>query len=390
MSRRLQITLQPKVLRWARERARLEPEELAHKMHVKPERLLEWEDSGKISVAQADRLAFYTRTPVGYLYLTQPLDDGLPVSDFRTQCDIAQPQPSPELFDTVFFMMRRQTWMREELIEVGSEPLGFVGGYSVESDPLLVASAMRNTFQLERNWAMQESSWTAALSRLRDQADRNGVLVVFNSVFGNNTYRRLDRNEFQGFALVDEFAPLVFVNSTDFRAAQMFILAHELAHLFVGESGVSRFDNLQPPGHATEEFCNRTAAEFLAPEEEVRAIWPEVKNTVDPYQAIARRFKISSLVAARRALDLRLIDQTTFLNFYGGFRDVAWRNSHQDSPAGGNFWLVQKWRLGPRFAAAIVRAVSEGRLLHREAYSLTGLRGDIIEKLPEKMGLVLK
>ena len=58
MTRRGQrITLQPEVLRWARERAGLSPEQLAKKMNVKPERVSEWEITGKISIAQADRLA---------------------------------------------------------------------------------------------------------------------------------------------------------------------------------------------------------------------------------------------------------------------------------------------------------------------------------------------
>ena len=104
------------------------------------------------------------------------------------------------------------------------------------------------------------------------------MLVVFSGIVGNNTHRKLETEEFQGFALVDEYAPLVFVNSADFRAAQMFTLAHEIAHLFVGETGVSSFDNLQPTEDLTEQFCNRIAAEFLAPEEELRAFWPSAKS----------------------------------------------------------------------------------------------------------------
>ena len=91
-----------------------------------------------------------------------------------------------------------------------------------------------------------------ALRRLRNQFDAAGVLVCFNGVVGNNTRRKLDPKEFQGFALADEYAPLVFVNSADFKAAQIFTLAHELAHLFVAESGVSTFQVLQPDSDDTE------------------------------------------------------------------------------------------------------------------------------------------
>lgn len=388
MSRRLQIHLDPNVLRWARERARLEPDQLARKVQVKPERVLEWEESGRISVAQADRVAHHTHTPLGFLYLPEPPEDRLPIPDFRKRRDDEILRPSPDLLETVYLMRRRQAWMRDELIEEGSEPLGFVGAYETSQDPHQVANALRDALQLERDWASRQSTWTDALSHLREQADLAGVLVVFTGVVGNNTHRKLDTDEFQGFALVDEFAPLVFVNSADFQAAQTFTLAHELAHLLVGESGVTIFDDHQPTDNTTEKFCNRTAAEFLAPEKELRAFWPAATNTKDPFQAIARRFKVSTLVAARRALDLNLINLTAFLEFYEESKATVWLRKRPTSP-GGDFWNTQRWRIGPRFGAAVARATKEGRLLYREAYSLTGLRGDTFEKLPEEMGVIL-
>ena len=120
-SRRLQITLQPDVLRWARERAGIDPSELARKLNVSAERVVEWERDGRISVAQADRLAQRTHTALGFLYLTEPPRDRLPIPDFRTRDHL--PPPSSDLLDTVYHMQRRQAWMRDELIEAGVEPL---------------------------------------------------------------------------------------------------------------------------------------------------------------------------------------------------------------------------------------------------------------------------
>ncbi len=387
MSRRLLITLEPNVLRWARERARLEPEQLARKMQVKPERVREWEVSGKISMAQADKVAHHTHTPLGFLYLPQPPEDRLPIRDFRTRGG-EMLRPSPDLLETVYLMQRRQAWMRDDVIEEIGEPLDFVGAFDGSTDALEVAAAMRDALRLEPNWASRQSTWTGALSHLREQADNAGVLVVFSGVVGNNTHRKLDTNEFQGFALVDEYAPLVFVNSADFQAAQMFTLAHELAHLLVGKSGVTSFDNHQAPSDDTEQFCNRTAAEFLAPEEELRAFWPAAGKANNPYQAIARRFKVSTLVAARRALDLKLIDTATFFEFYEESKTTVWLRKRPLS-AGGDFWNTQRWRIGPRFGAAVVRAAKEGRLLYTEAYRLTGLNRVTFEKLPEKFEVIL-
>ena len=121
-SRRQQITLHPEVLRWARERAGLSQDDLAKKMNVKPERVPEWESTGKISIAQADRLAARTYTPLGYLYLPKPPAEPLPIRDFRTRGDDPPKRPSPNLLDTVYHMQRRQAWMRDDLIEGERRP----------------------------------------------------------------------------------------------------------------------------------------------------------------------------------------------------------------------------------------------------------------------------
>ena len=371
--RRLQWTLEPSVLRWARERASLDVNTVAAKVGVAPDRVAEWERSGRISVAQADRLAHHTRTPVGYLYLRRPPRDDLPIPDFRAAGGVRPRRPSPDLLATVHSMARRQSWMREELIEDGADPLPFVGCCR-DSTVADTASAMRKHLGLQGGWAQRERTWTNALRGLRERVEARGVLVVFNGVVGNDTHRKLDRGEFQGFALVDDYAPLVFVNGADFRAAQMFTLAHELAHVFVGAAGVSNLDAAPSPSHDTERFCNEAAAEFLVSRDELVAHWRRVGTLADSFQAAARRFKVSTLVAARRTLELGLVDRDEFLGFYDDYRQQADRRT--DEKAGGNFWNSQNVRIGRRFGAAVSRAVREGRLSYREAYSLTGLRGD--------------
>lgn len=310
MSRgRLQVALQPDVLRWARERTGISREELAKKMHVKSTIVLEWERSGRISIARADRLAQCTHTPLGFLYLAEPPEDRLPIPDFRTRRRGTPKRLSPDLLETVETMQRRQAWMRDELIEDGAEPLDFVGAFRSDIHPREVAAAMRDALQLDYRWASQESTWTEALG----------------------------------------------------------------------------FQNLQPSPHAIEDFCHRTAAEFLVPEEDLRDCWRTVMQAPQPYEVMARKFKVSSIVAARRTLDLDLISNDQFFRFYQEYTDKE-RHTKQDQTGGGNFWNSQKWRIGPRFGTAVIRAVKEGRLLYREAYSLTGLKGEVFEKMSEKVG----
>ena len=389
-SRRSHIVLQPAVLKWARERAGFDQGQFADKLGVRTQVVSEWEDSGRITFAKVDALAKYTYTPVGHLYLAEPPDDSLPIKDFRTRGDTTLRRPSPNLLETVYQMQRRQMWMREEFIYQESPPLEFVGAFSLDSPPQQVAAAMSDALRLDGGWADAEGSWTNALRTLRNRIESAGVLVVFNGVVGNDTHRKLDPDEFQGFALADEYTPLIFVNNADYKTAQMFTLAHELAHIFVGQPGLSKHEDLHWTGHRTEEICNHMAAEFLVPEGELLKRWPTAKRASDPYQDVARHFKVSTVVAARRALDSNLITRSIFFEYYEENKAKKWGGPQQNGTGrGGNFWNNQQWRVGARVGAAVSRAVKEGRLSYREAYSLTGLKGDTFASMPEKMGFVL-
>ena len=380
--------LRPDVLRWARERAGISPDDLAHKMNVKVERVMDWEENGSISIAQADRLAARTHTPLGFLYLSKPPEVSLPIPDFRSpNADATHRRPSVDLLETVYSMQQRQAWMHEDLIASGAEPLSFVGSFSIESSYSDVADGMRRALGISSGWAQELPSWIDALRFLRDRMDASRVLVILNGVVGNSTNRKLDRDEFQGFALVNEYAPLIFVNNTDFIAAKMFTLAHEFAHICTGESGVSHFSRLRPSHHIVERFCDKAAAEFLVPESNLRQLWRSLPRTANRYQIVARHFKVSEIVAARRLLDLGLIDRDIFFAFYDKRKQQGW--SQPSTSDGGNFWNTQRWRIGPRFAAAVVRATKEGRVTYREAHSLTGLRGDAFDQLAVKMGVSL-
>jgi Zn-dependent peptidase ImmA (M78 family) len=295
-------------------------------------------------------------------------------------------QPSPDLIETVQAMQRRQAWMREEAVEQGAEPLSFVGSKTAGDPVEEVANSMRETLDLTSGWADQVPSWVEALRLLRLRMDTVGILVVANGVVGNNTHRKLDRDEFGGFALVDSYAPLIFVNGADYKGRQMFTLAHELAHVWLATSGVSKPDlrDVDTARPEAEQRCNSIAAEFLIPAAELRAVWDEFSSSERRFDLIARRFKTSRVVAARRALDLQLIERASFFEFWEAYQAEEY-SAAQSTGDGGDFWNTQGVRLGRRFSYAVVNAVQEGRLLYRDAYALTGLKGPTFDTLVERV-----
>lgn len=376
------VNVNKKVLRWAVSRSGHELDDLERKFP----KIHQWADEeSQPTLRQLELLAKTTLTPLGYFFLAEPPDERLPIPHFRTSRNETPDKPSPDLLESVQIMQRRQAWMREFLIEQGQDKLHFVGSFRSEEEPRLIVKHMLETLDLDVDWATEERTWTDALHTMRQAIEDAGILVVVNGIIGNNTHRKLDPNEFRGFVLVDDYAPLVFVNGADGKAAQMFTLAHELAHVFYGSSAAFDLREMQPADDPTEIMCNRIAAEFLVPERDLRHIWASVRENLEPFQTIARRFKISALVAARRALDTSLINRETFLDFYRAYQKDERRTASERSP-GGDFYANQNLRIGQRFASAVIRAAKEGKLLYSEAYRLTGLYGKTFDHYAASLG----
>ena len=359
----------PQLLTWARQRAGMSQRDLLGKFS----KLGEWErGKARPTFKQLEKFANATFVPFGYLFLPDPPEEKIPIPHYRSERDAAPRRPSPNLLDTIYTMERRQAWMRSHLIEQGCPRLPYVASAAVHDSPEVVVDNIRDVLDLAPNWAATQSSWHEALRCLRDRMEHIGVFVVSNGVVGNNTSRKLDVSEFRGFVLADDYAPFVFVNGADAQAAQMFTLAHELAHVFFGSSAAFDLRQLQPSADAIEKACNRVAAEFLVPLRALQQQWERAKHAADPFRFLARRFKVSVVVAARRALDAHLIGRTTFREFYEG-----WQNkTHQTTPdGGGDFYNNQNMRIGATFASAVIAAAKSGKLPYLEAYELTDLRG---------------
>lgn len=370
------VDVEPEVLLWAVNRAGG-----LQLFEDKVPKLAEWlRRESMPTLKQLEKLSKVTATPLGYFFLNEPPHEELTIPHYRTVGNQETSRPSPELIDTIHTMEQRQGWMRDYLTEVGNEPLLYVGSAKVSDDPKKIAKQMKSKLGLINGWAGECKTWEESLRYLIRLYEEIGIIVVVNGIVGNNTHRKLDVNEFRGFVLIDEYAPLIFINGADGKAAQMFTLAHELAHIWYGVSAIFDLKQLQPSNELIEQACNQTAAEFLVPEEEMFHIWNGLRKEENRYQKIAREFKVSELVVVRRALDLKLISKDEYTEFY--------RNRTQSEKVkgttGGNFYATQNLRIGRRFAQAIVNNAKEGNLLYRDAYRLTGLSGKTFDEFAKR------
>lgn len=336
-------------------------------------------------MGQLQDFAIATSAPLGYFFLPEPPVERLPIPDYRTVSDSVVRQPSGDLLDTIHLMQQRQEWLRDTLIEQEAEPLGFVGSGTLKDVPEAIGQEMRAMLGLDGGWAREVRTWKQAVTELRRAIESIGVMAVINGIVGNNTHRKLDVGEFRGFALSDRYAPLIFVNGADWESAKMFTLAHELAHIWLGQGALSGFERLMPIYNEIEVFCNTAAAEFLVPQRELREFWPTARRTENPFAAVARCFKVSPIVGARRALDLRLITRDSFFDFYEEHR-ARHQGSRRKDAGGGDFYKNQNTRIGARFATEVMRATKEGRLLYRDAYRLTGLHGATFARYAKYLG----
>jgi Zn-dependent peptidase ImmA (M78 family) len=201
----------------------------------------------------------------------------------------------------------------------------------------------------------------------------------------NNSHRRLDPEEFRGFAMADDLAPLVFVNGADTKAAQMFTLAHELAHIWLGQSGVSNAEAAWMPKKDVERWCNRVAAELLVPLASLRGEYRRGANLNEEVNRLARTFKVSTLVILRRIHDA---GDLTWEELGREYSKEQARLRAIPRGTGGNFYLSLGARVSKRFARALVTNTLGGQGSFTEALRLLGIKKmETLQDLGRRLGV---
>ena len=366
--------LNPEVIKWAIHRSGLTDEQV---LKAFP-KLSQWIDgSHPPTFKQLNKFAAKTHVTVRELFADSLPDYALQIADFRTVDDTPTTDPSPELFDTVETMMRRQSWLKGYFISQGYDRVSFVGSYTEmphDNDTIVaLAKDIRRLLGIDEHWAAAFDTVDAALKFFKDRIEAAGVSVVINGVVNDNTHRKLKVDEFRGFVLSDEIAPVIFINGRDVKSAQIFTLAHELCHLAYAQTGVSNMPEDDDSAEGMERFCNAVAAEVLVPKSMLRNAWDSMPgSSYDKTKALARACKVNFIVVARKARDEGIVD--------GDCYAALWKRYDSERPGpskkkgkGGDYYNTKRYKLGNVFSDAIFAAVHSNFISYRDAYDLTGM-----------------
>ncbi len=370
----------PRLLVWARERAELDADAMAASLKVSSDRVAEWETgAAHPSFTQAERWANVTHVPFGVLYAPKPPGE-LPLpDDFRTVAGKPH-RPSPAFRDLYADVLFKHEWYRSYRLSEGFPPVRFVGSRRGQVGAETLVREMRSVINVTRSGASTGEDYYRDLVSSAEQA---GVWVMRSgTVVAGNTSRAIKPDEFRGFAIADPVAPLVFVNAADSTSAQIFTLVHELAHLWLGKTGVS--DPLAPTTDATERLCNAAAAEFLVPGNELASLWRKSEAAEAQFVALARSFKVSAAVVAIRAREKGLASRGVVESFLEKQRS-AWKQSRKKS--GGNFYRTLVSRNGSAFTRAVLSSALSQEIFIRDAGRLLNVSAAKVMEVARREGL---
>ena len=382
----IRVPVHPAVLAWARARSGVDDATWPMRFP----KFDAWMGGEAPTLKQLQDFAKKTHTPIGSFFCDTPPLETIPIADFRTVGDRpigGSTGTSADLLDVIYACQRRQEWYAEHQLLQGEPELEFVGSSKVSESTASIATQMRELLGWTSTARARCSNSDAVLTTLRERAEASGVLVMISGIVGSNTSRKLNPAEFRGFALVDRHASIVFVNGADAKAAQIFTFAHEFAHLWLGESGVSDVDPASVRNSSTERWCNQVAAEFLVPMAEFRALLDSGSVWRSQLSALAEHFRVSTHVILGR------LREASVLSWDEYFEALATERARigalvSGSGGGGNYYNTKPVQMSKRFTSALISSVKEGSTPYTRAFRLLDVKKEsTFDGLAERLGI---
>lgn len=382
--------INPRVLRWARETAGLTLDEAAERLGLTTsarssaaDKLADLEGGRKPpSVAQLARAAAAYRRPLVVFYLDEPPARGERGEDFRTTGAHISPRDNA-ILDALLRDLRARQQLLRAMLEDEEEAvsLPFVGTALVGDDPIPVAAAIRSRLDITLRAQREAKGPEALFALLRVAAERVGVYVLLLGDVGSH-HTDIGENVFRGIAIADAVAPFIVINDNDAQAARSFTLLHELAHIWVGASGVSG-PLASPASNKVERFCNDVASELLLPAGQLAGSpvirTADFQTVLRATEELARAWNVSQpLVTYRYFRSGWISDQRAgelFSYFAERLRRVKQRGraSREPEGTGPSYYIVRRYRLGRGLIDVVRRGLQGDVITHTKAAKILGV-----------------
>ena len=374
------MAFNPEVFRWARQSAGLEPEGAARAIGIVPASLMAIELGEKEpSRATLAKMAKVYRRSLLTFYLPAPPRKGDRGEDFRTVVADRTVEADADVDALVRDLRARQGLVRAVLEDDDdAQPLAFVGSASMNEGVPALAKSIEQILGVTRAQYRAQKDAESAFALLRERAQRAGVFVLLIGNLGSH-HSAIPVEAFRGFAIADPIAPFVVINDGDARTAWSFTLLHELAHIWLGATGVSGGG---APEIKIERFCNDVAGEFLLSREDVQAI--NVSGlALDVQIAVitdhANRWRVSRQMVAYRLFKAGRITLEAWLSLETAIRERWAAERRRDKEllrgaSGPNYYVVRRHRLGHAMLDFARHYTDAGSLSPSKAAKVLGVK----------------
>lgn len=393
----------PAVLVWARKSAGLDLKDAAHRIGLTASegassegKLLELEGGKRLpSRAQLNRIAKTYRRPLVAFYMAAPPPKGDRGHDFRSTGNAVSSREDA-LLDALLRDVKARQEMLKSLLEDEDEAAvkSFVGSCSLSNDVGRVAERIGNALKLPADGSGRGGGPDELFKKLRSQAEALGVFVLLVGDLGSH-HSALSEEVFRGFALADDRVPFIVINDHDARTARSFTLVHELAHIFLGQSGVSGTPESVKDSTQIgriEQFCNDVAGLVLLPkifaQQRPASLGNDDKaKTMQFIEETAKKWSVSEPLVAHRLRRLGWISAKLYQDLNIGFAE-RWqaqkanaKAANQMKDGGPNYYVIRQHRLGDALMDVVRRTVRENRLTHTKAAKILGVNPGSVEPL---------
>lgn len=366
----------PSVLEWAIKRAGVSAESI----HKKAEQWV----SGKArpTFKQAVDIAKTLQIPFGYLWLKEPPKEQEIIPDLRTIGNGGLAQIPLELKTVVNDVKQKQEWFKEYAKTNGILKCEAIGRFKGSDDTQEIADDVTARLEIQ-DLVGSGCDKDRMLKNLIEKIEKLGILVMRNSILRGNTKKKLNLDTFRGFAIFDEFAPLIFINTNDSKAGQIFTLMHEVAHLWIGQSGISDLDIRE--NNKIELACNEIAAKILMPKTKIQKAFREFDD--DRWlECIADRFSVSTLAVLNRLRSLSLLAPRRYQELYNAELERLSRIPKTRPSGAPPPEVMVRVRNGYLFTFVVTSSVLSGDETYTNGASLLGFKNtDLINKVAKEI-----